>query len=91
MPNDNVLTPERRFHFANRMIHIDSLEDRIALVRTIERAVLAAHTGQPEPRAEVTDDDKADAARWRHFYSGHYIICKVYADGAVKNLGGGYV
>ncbi|RQR16143.1 hypothetical protein DF026_09900 [Burkholderia stagnalis] len=53
------------------------------------RALLA--TPLPVPRAEVTDDDKADAARWRHFYSGHYIICKVYADGAVKNLGGGYV
>jgi protein-tyrosine-phosphatase len=53
MPNDNVLTPERRFHFANRMIHIDSLEDRIALVRTIERALLAAHPGQPEPRASA--------------------------------------
>jgi hypothetical protein len=46
---------------------------------------------EPEPRAEVTDDDKADAERWRHFYSGHYIICKVHADGTVKNLGGGYV
>lgn len=55
MPNDNVLTPERRFHFANRMIHIDDLEDRIALVRAIEREVLAAHPGQPEPSAEVTD------------------------------------
>ncbi|HDR9153837.1 TPA: hypothetical protein QDB05_000257 [Burkholderia vietnamiensis] len=53
MPNDNVLTPERRFYFANRMIHIDSLEDRIALVRTIERAVLAAHPGQPAPRASA--------------------------------------
>ncbi|QPB08724.1 hypothetical protein CPT_Magia_042 [Burkholderia phage Magia] len=55
------------------------------------RTLLAAHPGQPEPRAEVTDDDKADAERWRHFYSGHYIICKVHADGTVKNLGGGYV
>ena len=65
MPNDNVLTPERRFHFANRMIHIDDLEDRIALVRAIEREVLAAHPGQPEPRAEVTDDDKLCASRYR--------------------------
>ncbi|MBR7972907.1 hypothetical protein KDX01_07225 [Burkholderia vietnamiensis] len=38
----DALTPERRFHFANRMIHIDDLEDRIALVRTIEREALAA-------------------------------------------------
>ncbi|WP_321853141.1 hypothetical protein [Burkholderia cenocepacia] len=28
-------------------------------------SILAAHPGQPEPRAEVTDDDKRDAARWR--------------------------
>lgn len=53
MPNDNVLTPERRFYFANRMIHIDDLEDRIALVRAIEREVLTAHPGRPEPRASA--------------------------------------
>ncbi|MBR8030832.1 hypothetical protein [Burkholderia vietnamiensis] len=63
--------------------HVDALDIAIKIQRGMFKL--------PEPRAEVTDDDKADAARWRHFYSGHYIICKVYADGAVKNLGGGYV
>ncbi|MET3627176.1 hypothetical protein [Burkholderia sp. 572] len=57
----------------------------------LDAMFFAAHPGQPEPRAKVTDDDKEDAARWRHFYGGHYIICKVHTDGTVKNLGGGYV
>ncbi|HDR8927268.1 TPA: hypothetical protein QDA78_003695 [Burkholderia vietnamiensis] len=35
------------------------------LAAAIEREVLAAHQDQPEPRAEVTDDDKLCASRYR--------------------------
>lgn len=105
MQNDNVLTAEHREQLEliercqpdlllmyireNTAFDVALLERVFELAKERARALLA--TPKPEPRAEVTDDDKADAARWRHFYSGHYIICKVYADGAVKNLGGGYV
>ncbi|OXI42441.1 hypothetical protein [Burkholderia aenigmatica] len=36
------------------------------------RALLAAHPGQPEPRAEVTDDDKDCADRYRCLRRGQH-------------------
>lgn len=66
MPNDNVLTDERRIELAifHRILGRDgngdatrsygSKDDVLNLCRAIESEVLAAHPGRPEPRAEVT-------------------------------------
>ncbi|AOJ74364.1 MULTISPECIES: hypothetical protein [Burkholderia cepacia complex] len=63
MPNDNVLTDERCMQIVAEVCEAPSLNywkfgDKrvLMLCRAIEREVLAAHPGQPEPRAEVTDE-----------------------------------
>ncbi|MBU9468338.1 hypothetical protein LGM75_23985 [Burkholderia multivorans] len=68
-----------------------STDERVSARLALANAYVALLAPTQQPSGEVTDDDKEDAARWRHFYGGHYIICKVHTDGTVKNLGGGYV
>lgn len=57
--------------------------------RNIEEIV--AHNNQLRAELEAAAADKRDAERWREIYNGHYIICKVYSNGDVQNLGGGYI
>ncbi|WP_313899417.1 hypothetical protein [Burkholderia pseudomallei] len=70
MPNDNVLTDEQRTIAWNeyrkkcRDEH-DELPDIADFFAGWDAALLAAHPGQPEPRVEVTDDDKLCAERYR--------------------------
>ncbi|KWH45865.1 hypothetical protein [Burkholderia cepacia] len=52
MPNDNVLTDEQIMSIWRAA----PWPDRAGVI-AFARALLAAHPGQPEPRAEVTDDD----------------------------------
>ncbi|WP_321789359.1 hypothetical protein [Burkholderia pyrrocinia] len=54
MPNDNVLTSDRITELY-RESRYPSIGWAHRFARAIEREVLAAHPGQPEPRAEVTD------------------------------------
>ncbi|HDR8989782.1 TPA: hypothetical protein QDA93_002389 [Burkholderia vietnamiensis] len=57
MPNDNVLTPKQIGNAWRSSGAVSTTPPDWALnfARAIEREVLAAHPGQPEPRAEVTD------------------------------------
>ncbi|WP_334052144.1 hypothetical protein [Burkholderia cepacia] len=60
MPNDNVLTDEQWYDLASRHANADwSGNGYLAAVKALcddYRALLSAHLGQPEPRAEATDD-----------------------------------
>lgn len=58
MPNDNVLTGEQRKAIRWAARATSNLATREALM-----SLLAAHPGQPEPRAEVTDTQRLDWLR----------------------------
>ncbi len=59
-----VLTPDEIDRISRECVENTIGFDHVKFARAIERALLAAHPGQPEPRAEVTDDAR-DAARYR--------------------------
>ncbi|WP_053298879.1 hypothetical protein [Burkholderia multivorans] len=70
MPSNEVLTARvadllHLLSFAT--IHTPSEGDEPQIRRALHdiKALLADHPDQPEPRAEVTDDDKVCAARYR--------------------------
>lgn len=56
----------------------DRKEARSAIHAFYRRSLLAAHPGQPEPRAEVTDDDKLCAERYRWLRARGGAMWQVY-------------
>lgn len=61
MPNDNVLTERQRMDLL--LVADDMSVSGDAKLADALRALLAAHPGQPEPRAEVTEAEISAAAR----------------------------
>ncbi|ARL52487.1 Uncharacterised protein [Burkholderia pseudomallei] len=67
----------------------EALRDAVETERSWSSLVLEINHLRAELEAAAAD--KLDAERWREIYNGHYIICKVYSNGDVQNLGGGYI
>ncbi|CAB5083435.1 hypothetical protein IST4116A_01241 [Burkholderia cenocepacia] len=63
MQNNNVLTERQRMDLL--LVADDMSVSGDAKLADALRALLAAHPGRPEPRAEASPEDQLDGMRWR--------------------------